>query len=101
MQVLGTERNDPKHQFQIGSWLSLTTKLDWDTTLMYVSSLGNLNVPSYERLDTRLGWRLGESMELSLVGQNLLRPGHQEFYDPQIHVTDVRRQVFGKITWRF
>jgi iron complex outermembrane receptor protein len=101
MQVMGTERNSPKHQLQIGSWLSLTKKLDWDSTLMYVSSLGNLNVPSYVRLDTRLGWRLGEFMELSLVGQNLLRPGHQEFYDPQIHVTDVRRQVFGKITWRF
>ena len=68
---------------------------------MYVSSLANLNVPSYVRLDTRLGWQLGESVEVSVAGQNLLRPGHQEFYDPEVHVTDVRRGVLGKITWRF
>jgi len=100
-QVLGTAHNAPKHQFQISSWLNLTKKFDWDNTLMYVSSLENLSVPSFFRLDTRLGWRLGESVELSVVGQNLLRPGHQEFYDPEIHVTNMRRAVFGKIMWRF
>jgi iron complex outermembrane receptor protein len=100
-QVLGTAHDTPKHQFQVSSWLNLTKKFDWDSTLMYVSSLGNLNVPSYVRLDTRLGWKLGESLELSVVGQNLLRPGHQEFYDPQVQATDVRRSVFGKLTWRF
>jgi len=53
-------------------------------------------------LDTRVGWRLGEFVELSVVGQNLLRPRHQEF--PTIHFINPmldQRSVFGKITWRF
>ena len=100
-KVVGTAENSPKHQFEINSWWNVTGRWDWDSTLMYVSSLDNLQVPSYVRLDTRVGWKVGESVELSVVGQNLLRPGHQEFYDPEIHVTDVPRSVFGKITWRF
>ena len=68
---------------------------------MYVSTLSHLGIPSYTRLDTRLGWRLGEFVELSLVGQNLLRARHAEFFDSTVHGTEIERSVFGKVTWRF
>jgi iron complex outermembrane recepter protein len=91
----------PKHQFQVRSWLNLRKNMDWDSTLMYVSALSGLAIPSYVRLDTRLGWRLGEFVELSIVGQNLLRARHVEFFDSAIHRTEIERSVFGKVTWRF
>jgi len=93
--------DSPKHQFQMRSWWNLRKNLDADTTLMYVSSLSHFGIPSYTRLDTRLGWRLGEFVELSVVGQNLLRARHAEFFDSTVHGTEIERSVFGKVTWRF
>jgi iron complex outermembrane recepter protein len=59
-------------------------------------------VPGYTRLDTRLGWRAGESIEFSVAGQNLLTPRHIEFRDGMsTNVTQVERSIVGKVTWRF
>jgi iron complex outermembrane receptor protein len=93
----------PAHQFQIRSQLDLPHRLEWDNTLEYVSKLSTGNIPAYARLDSRLGWRIGESVELSVVAQNLLSPRHPEFADgnyPLLH-TLVERGVFGKLTFRF
>jgi iron complex outermembrane recepter protein len=92
--------NSPRHTFEVRSFLNLTRNVDWDASLSSVGSL--TNTPGYTRLDTRLGWRLGESMEFSLVGQNLLTPRHAEYADQySIAHTLIQRTVFGKITWRF
>jgi iron complex outermembrane recepter protein len=94
----------PKHQFQIHSLLNVTRHLDWDTALYHVGQLldsGDGPTPSYERLDTRVGWRVGEAIEFSIVGQNLLTPKHAEFHDDLMFRTLTARTVFGKVTWRF
>ncbi len=93
----------PDHQFQIRSELDLPRHLEWDSTLEYVDKLPAGNIPAYARLDSRVGWRAGENVELSLVGQNLLSPRHAEFADLYypVHHTLVERSVFGKVTWRF
>jgi iron complex outermembrane receptor protein len=36
-------------------------------------------VPSYTTLDARYGWRIGNNLELSLIGQNLLGHEHAEY----------------------
>jgi iron complex outermembrane receptor protein len=95
----------PKHQVQIRSFLDLTRKLDWDSTLYKIGHLtdgGNGSTPGYTSFDTRLGWRIGESLELSVVGQNLLSPARAEYHDAYgIFHGLVARSVFGKVTWRF
>jgi iron complex outermembrane receptor protein len=95
----------PKHQFQIRSFLSLPHGLDWDTSVFQVGRLkdgGNGPTPSYTRLDARLGWRVGENLELSVVGQNLLSPAHAEYHDTfSILHSLVARRVLAKVTWRF
>lgn len=93
----------PDHQFQIRSELDLPHRLEWDSTLEYVDKLPAGDIPAYARLDSRVGWRAGENVELSLVGQNLLSPRHAEFADfyYPVHHTLVERSVFGKVTWRF
>jgi len=95
----------PKHQFQIRSFVNLTRNLEWEAAVFQVGGLkdgGNGPTPSYTRLDSRLGWRVGESIELSIVGQNLLSPAHAEYHDTfSILHSLMARSVFGKVTWRF
>ncbi len=93
----------PNHQFQVRSLLDLPHHLEWDDTIGFVSRLSVGNVPAYARLDSRLGWRIGEFVELSVVGQNLLTPRHAEFSSTvyPMDYTLVERSVFAKFTWRF
>ena len=94
--------DNPRHQFQIHSRLNLPRKAEFDTSVYYVGRLLDQSVPAYTRLDLRLGWHPRESMDLDVIGQNLLAPRRLEFlnntgvvptYDP--------RKVFAKLTWRF
>jgi diguanylate cyclase (GGDEF)-like protein/PAS domain S-box-containing protein len=95
--------DSPKQQFEIRSLLNLRRNLEWDSSLKYVASLGTQNIPAYARLDLRLGWKLGESTELSLSGQNLTSRRHFEFFDNSglFTASEIARSVFGKLTWRF
>jgi iron complex outermembrane receptor protein len=97
-----TPGDSPKRQAQLRSTMNLPHHLEWDTSVYYVAALGTGPVPSYTRLDTRLGWRVGESMEFSIAGQNLLAPRHTEFMDAlQVLPTQIERSVVGRVTWRF
>lgn len=93
----------PNHQFQVRSLLDLPHRLEWDNTVGYVSKLLVGNIPAYARVDSRVGWRVGEFLEFSLVGQNLLTPRHAEFSSGfyTTNYTLVERSVFLKMTWRF
>lgn len=103
--LAGIAVSSPKNQFQVRSLLNLTHRLDWDSTLAYVGILENGGLgstPAYTRLDTRFGYRIGESVEFSMVGQNLLTPQHLEFH--WVYPTnpvEIQRSVFARITWRF
>jgi iron complex outermembrane receptor protein len=100
--IESTPGYSPERQFQVRSFLNLPHSLEWDHTVGYTGRLSNGDVPGYMRLDTRFAWRIGESLEVSVVGQNLLQPKHAEF--PDIHYVNHmqdQRSFFGKITWRF
>ncbi len=100
--VQGTTGNTPQHQFQIRSAMRLKHNLDWDTSAYFVGKLTESSIPAYTRVDARLGWRIGESVELSLVGQNLLTPRHSEFGDAfEVNHTLIERAALVKLTWRF
>lgn len=95
----------PKHQFQVHSLLNLTSRLEWDAALYHVGQLpdsGNGLTRAYFRLDTRIGWRIGESWSFSVVGQNLQSREHAEYHDAfaVLHGL-VQRGVVGKVTFRF
>jgi iron complex outermembrane receptor protein len=92
----------PGQSFQIRSSWDLTRTIEFDQTLAWTGRLQGGNVPGYIRLDARLARRLGESTELALVGQNLLRPATRQFPDVGGVVgTMAQRSVYGKITWMF
>jgi iron complex outermembrane recepter protein len=92
----------PEHQFSIRSFVSLKRNLDWDTSVFFVGQLADGPIPAYTRVDTRVGWRIGERLELSIAGQNLLRPFHVEFANAfEVNATQTERSVVGKVTWQF
>lgn len=100
------ETADPKHRISVRSSLSLPARLHWDATVRWVDALvvnsGSIagQVPSYFELDTRIGWALSPSLELSVTGQNLLHGQHPEYGFPSPARVEIERSVYGKITWR-
>ncbi|MGH8177330.1 MAG: TonB-dependent receptor plug domain-containing protein [Steroidobacter sp.] len=95
------ETFDPQQQAQVRSSLNLTRNIEFDVWIRYVDEVGSTGrgfgvVPDYVALDTRLGWSPIRSLQLALVGQNLLDEQHAEFGSREIE-----RAVYGKATWRF
>jgi iron complex outermembrane receptor protein len=92
----------PEQQYMVRSFINLPHRMEWDQTIGYVSRLTSGDIPSYMRLDTRFGRRLGEAGELSVGGQNLLQPRHGEFPDFQSYDhLSMQRSVTARITWHF
>ena len=94
--------SDPKHVLQTHSRLNLPGKLEFDQWIWWTSRLAANNIPSHTRVDARLARRLGESAEISITGQNLLRPRFVEFGDSYGFAgTANPRSVFGQVRWFF
>ena len=97
-----TEGSSPRHEFQVRSQLDLRYHFQFDTAAYYVDRLVGPQVPAYTRVDARLGWRGGESWEISGVFQNLLTPRHFEFGSGDlVEATQVGRSARASVTWRF
>jgi iron complex outermembrane recepter protein len=102
-QDIGTgpiiEGSSPKHEATLLSGLDFTKKLSFDATYRYVGALNALKVSSYSTADARFDWLFNRELKLSVVGRNLLQPHHLEFpSDPGPNV-EIKRTVYGQITW--
>jgi iron complex outermembrane receptor protein len=95
--------SSPHHQFSVRSNFDLPHRFEFDSALYRVGPLDAEAVRGYYRLDVRLGWRVGEHAEFSIVGQNLLSPNHIESpSEPDwFAAASVRRSYYGKMTWHF
>ena len=92
----------PQNMFQIRSSVNLPRKTEFDQSLYYTARLPGGRIPGHARLDLRLARHFGEQAEISLVGQNLLRPRSMEYGDSfAIIGTQALRSVFAQIRWRF
>ena len=98
-----TEGSSPRQQAQLRSHLNLPRRFVWDASAYFVERLPAQQVASYTRIDTQLSRQLGEGLELSLVGQNLLHDHHLESNDQltSLNPTQVKRSAYAKIAWRF
>ncbi|MES2624867.1 MAG: TonB-dependent receptor [Pseudomonadota bacterium] len=101
------ETADPEHQVTITSSMDLPNNVSVDFSLRWVDELiknkGGVadEVPAYSELNLRLGWSPSETMELSLVGQNLLDNQHPEFGVSGPLREEIERSIYGKIAFRF
>jgi iron complex outermembrane receptor protein len=101
------ETSDPENQFALLSSMDLPHGFELDGQLRWVDTLVNNNngapgtVPGYVELNVRLGLRVNDQWDLSLVGQNLLDAQHPEFGLAGPNRVEIRRSVFGKLSWRY
>jgi iron complex outermembrane receptor protein len=96
----------PKHQAYL--WLSGDICCDYELDLMlrYVDAIdfSGTPIPSYIELDARLGWQATDTLELAVVGRNLLDTHHPEFIGEPFAGdigTEVQRSVYGVVTWEY
>jgi iron complex outermembrane recepter protein len=101
--IPGDQGGTPDHQAQMRSSVSLPWRLQWNASAYFVNRLPAQFIPSYTRVDTSLNWRLGESLSLSVVGQNLTKNLHPEYSSPDSTVQPglMRRAAYAKISWSF
>jgi iron complex outermembrane receptor protein len=95
------ERGSPRDQAQARVSLDLPGRVECDAWLRYVDRISAQDVPSYVELDVRIAWRPVESLELSVVGQNLLHESHLEGRALPGADKEVPRGVYGAVTIRF
>jgi len=75
---------------------ALNTFLHYAGKLTTPGGQTEASTPAYADMDVRLSWQFTKSLELSLVGQNLLHAHHQEFPGG----SDISRAMYGKISAR-
>jgi iron complex outermembrane receptor protein len=88
--------SSPRNQFFVRSSHDLPHRINLDGFFRYVGELPGQNVPAYSSLDLRLAWRPTASVELAVVGQNLLQPHHKEWGGD----VEIRRGVYGQVSVR-
>jgi len=101
------ETADPRNQVSLRSVMDLPHNWELDVAWRWVDELTINNagvpalVPAYSELDVRLGWNPTPTLELSVIGRNLLHAHHVEYGIPTPIREQIDRSVYGKVTWRF
>ncbi len=90
----------PRNMVYAQSGWDLGCHTTFDLMLRYVDSLEGLSVPSYLEMDARLACALTDTLEVSLVGRNVLDNHHPEYDGGTAGTSEVQSEVFGMVTWR-
>ena len=99
---------EPRHIFNIRSYLNLPHNLELDTFYYYVTSRSSstsqnpfVSIPAYGRLDVRLGWQATDKITLSFAAQNLLDESHPELSETLEVPSETQRSYYVKATLKF
>ncbi|MFR9720754.1 TonB-dependent receptor plug domain-containing protein [Aeromonas diversa] len=92
--------NDPGWQWQLRLSGALSPTHDLDLSLRHVGALSTPDIPAYTTLDMNLNWRPFDALDLSLVGRNLVGPGHCEF-GTQGSCSEFGRSLYLQSRYRF
>jgi iron complex outermembrane receptor protein len=95
------ESNDPEHQFLLQSMMDTPGNMNVGFVVRHITELPNPRVAAYWSLDARISWMPIKTIEVSLVGQNLLHDLHTEFIPSSPAPRAVERSLYGKVTCRF
>jgi len=89
----------PKHQVMMQSGFDISKALTADFQFRYISALISQRVPAYSTADATLQWRVNHNVRLSVAGRNLFQPHHPEALGDPRGLLEIKRSVYGKITW--
>ena len=96
-----TEGASPRNQVYLQSDWDLGRSWELDMTWRYVDRLSAMGIPDYLVMDVRLAWVPSDDLEVAVVGRNLLDEEHPEFTARGSYASEVRRGVYGMVTWRY
>jgi iron complex outermembrane recepter protein len=96
----------PRNQFSLRSQFDLGNHVELDFWLRGVGridSIDSVSIAGYLTGDIRLAWKPSKTVELALVGQNLLQSRHAEYIPEFINTTpsELPRSVYGKLTLNY
>ncbi|MGA2024456.1 MAG: TonB-dependent receptor [Steroidobacteraceae bacterium] len=95
---LAQAADDPSSHAYLSSSFDALGRLTLDGTLRYVGALPAPALPAYYELDVRGAWKVSSSLEVSLMGSNLLHARHLEF--PVPYGEYIERNVGAQVQWR-
>lgn len=97
--ILGVAQagDDPRRQAFLRSSMDVSRRITLDADLRYVSQLPAPRTPSYVELGARLAFAVNDTVEVALIGRNLLQDRHPEY--PQ--GTEIPRAVSIGLQWRY
>jgi iron complex outermembrane receptor protein len=91
--------SSPNSQVVARSQIDLPKHFEFDQTFRYIGALPAQGVEAYETADVRFGRHLSPGLDLSVVGQNLLQPHHEEFGISPGPNVGIKRGVYAKLVW--
>ncbi len=94
------EADDPAHIFSARSYLNLPRNFELDGFFRAVGKLRASSLPGYAELDLRFGWQAHESLDVSIVGRELLHDRHAEFLGASTQARYFQREVAVRVTWQ-
>jgi iron complex outermembrane receptor protein len=89
------EQQSPQQQFNLRAQWDVDERLALDSTVYYVDDVPAFALDSYLRWDARIGWRVADTLQLELVGQDLLDETGSD-----ANPLETGRSIFGRLTWR-
>ncbi|MCB0318926.1 MAG: TonB-dependent receptor, partial [Bdellovibrionales bacterium] len=97
------ESSTPNNTASLRSAFDFTEDITFDAILRYVDHISEEFADKYMEMDARLAWQATESVELAIVGRNLLHDEHKEFESQVLRPvsTEIDRSVFGTVTVTF
>ncbi len=97
------EGESPLHRATLRSFWDLPGHIELNATVRYSDEVERQNIDAYTELDLVVSKRIGKHFTVSLVGQNLLDNGHEEFVDRVVGTprSEVERSAFVKLTISF
>lgn len=79
--VRSNKGQDPSNRFHLGMSLDPLENVEFDTNLYFTGPFREGDINGYHRLDMRLAWKPIKGLEVSLVGQDLMRASYKSNTD--------------------
>ena len=97
------EGRSPRNMAHARAAVDLGRGWEADVGLYYVDSLPDMGIPSYVRLDARVGWRPDERTLVELIVRNVLDDRHPEFREelPFTQPTEAEIAAFLRFSRRW
>jgi len=76
--VRSNNGQDPRNRFHLGLSLDPVKHVEFDANLYFTGPFWEGAILGHHRLDLRLAWKPVDELEISMVGEDMLRYSHQK-----------------------